>query len=1158
MSRIRRLFRWLLLSVLLIVAPPVAILAVLATESGTGWALKQVGNLVQPLGVEFGFGRSSGSFLGRLELHDLVLQVADSRFESGRVLVHWRPSALLGRRLHVRALEAADARLRPPAPTESTAAPPEIPELALPLAIQLDRLLIERLVVEQADGDLEMSRLALAARLDRQGIVLRELDFESGGARLQGDLAMQAGAPHELGGQLSARIDQELTGEDVGSVEASVVLQGPAMSPGFDLTLSAPTALHLRGTLKLDQPQPGFDLVADWPGLSWPLRGAATVSTGAGQLALQGRADDYRLELRTMISGEGIPASDIDLVAAGDQQGLRLQPLKVGVLDGRLQAEGEVRWDRGLVWDLKLLVEQINPGLYLSDWPGKLGGRIDLAGGLAAEGGELAVRMRIEELSGRLRDYPVSASGSLEYGAGQVNAEGFKFASGPNRIRLDGRAGERLDLGFDIKAPELASLYPGLSGALEGSGQLKGTRQAPVVVARLSGNAFAYQDMRAQDLELDLDWREDGGRGRLQLSGVDAGGFQVTRLTADLDGSPQSHRLNLVADSAAGGLGVTAQGGLREQVWQGELQRLDLSEPTLGEWLLRSPVKLRLGAAGASAGQLCLTQAATAACAQGTWDAAKGLDLAGSLAGLDLARFAPHLPGDAVVEGQLRGEFRVGGDPARPDVVFELIPGDGLIRVDEGEEPLELAFRNARVSGRFADDRGNADLRFELGPNGRAQGRVLLGPDAAGQRSLGGEIDADFPDLGLVAGFVPALQQVEGRLHIEGKLAGTLAAPRLTGAMEIADARGQVPAVGIELTDVGLKLSGDGDGPLRVTGQLSSGEGRLDIAGTVDPAARGGPAVDLRVQGENFRAAQLPEALVEITPDLRLQGAGPYHLSGRVLIPRAAIELQEVPSGTVDVSSDEIIVGEQAAEERPTGTQNLTARVRVELGEAVTFEGFGLQTGLSGALNASVDAQGTGVDGKIELRDGEYKAYGQELTVERGSLFFSGPPGNPDVDLRAVRVSNNGEVKAYLAMNGPLAKPRPRIYSEPALPESEALAYLVTGNGLSDAGQGDGPNIAAAALSLGLSKADPVMQKLTAGLGLDEISVDAGGEEGLEDSAVTLGKYLNPDLYVGYSQGLFNPEGAVLMRLKLREKLTVETRSGNEQSIDLFYRIEHD
>ncbi|MBT8050077.1 MAG: hypothetical protein KJO70_02700, partial [Gammaproteobacteria bacterium] len=159
MSRIRRLFRWLLLSALLILALPVAILAVLATESGTGWALKQASDLVRPLGVEFGFGRSSGSLLSRLELHDLVLQVAGSRFESGRMLLDWRPAALIGRRLHVRALEAADARLVPPPPTDTASTPPEIPELVLPVAIQLDRLLIERLAVEQPGGDLTVSRL---------------------------------------------------------------------------------------------------------------------------------------------------------------------------------------------------------------------------------------------------------------------------------------------------------------------------------------------------------------------------------------------------------------------------------------------------------------------------------------------------------------------------------------------------------------------------------------------------------------------------------------------------------------------------------------------------------------------------------------------------------------------------------------------------------------------------------------------------------------------------------------------------------------------------------------------------------------------------------------------------------------------------------------
>ena len=1151
-----RLLRWLLLLVVLILAAPAVMLAFLATESGTAWTLGQARDLVRPLGIEFRFARSRGSLLRRLELQDLVLAMADSRFEAERVLLQWHPTALFGLRLHIRALEIADARLVPPPPTDAAAAPPEIPELVLPLEIQLDRLLIERLAVEQPDTDLEISRLALAARLDRQGLALRDLSFEGGGVQLQGALGMQAGEPHELQGELSGRVDHALTGDDVGTVEARAELSGTVLSPVFDLMVSAPAQLKVSGLLKLDQVQPAFDLSADWPGLSWPLQGPASVTLQAGQLTLKGVADNYRLDLQTRISGEGIPLAELDATATGDMGGLKLLPLKLAVLDGQLEATGSVRWDQGVSWDLAIEATQINPGVQLTDWPGDLGGRVDVAGSLAPQSGELTIRAKIHDLAGRLRDYPVSASGSLDYRAGQLHAQAFEFASGPNRLKLDGHAGDRLDLGFDIKAPELASLYPGLSGSVEGAGQLKGTRQAPLVVARLSGQKVAYQELEAQDLKLDLDWRENGGKGNLQLSGLDVGDIRITRLSADLDGSPESHRLNLAVESPVGSLGLGAQGGVIGQVWEGELQRLNLAEPSLGEWLLQAPARLNLGADKVHSSRLCLAQAAAAACAEGGWDAAKGLDFSGNLAGLELARLTPHLPGDAVIEGQLRGDFRVNGTPASPNVQFELIPGDGLIRVQEADEPLELAFRNARISGRFENDRGNADLHFELGPNGRAQGHVLLGPDEKGERSLGGEIDADFPDLGLVAGFVPELQQVVGRLHMEAVLGGTLAAPRLTGALEIADARAQVPAAGIELSDVGLLLRGDGEGPLSLRGQLQSGEGRLDINGTVDMAAPGGNAVDLTIQGENVQAVKLPEATVQISPDLRLQGAGPYHLSGRLLIPKAAIELKEVPSGTVDVSDDEIIIGADAAEEREAGTQNLTARVRIELGKAVTFEGFGLETGLTGVLDAAVDAGGTSLDGKIELRDGEYKAYGQDLKVERGRLLFAGPPGNPEIDLRAVRVSNNGEVKAYLALTGPLSKPRPRIFSEPALSETEALAYLVTGRGLDQAGSG-GNNIAGAALSMGLSTADPLIQQLTGGLGLDEITV-VTGEEGLEDSSVTLGKYLNPDLYVGYSQGIFNPEGAVLMRLRLREKLTVESRSGNEQSVDLFYRIEHD
>lgn len=1149
-----RLLRALVLALLLILAIPVVLIAILATETGSGWLLSRADELARPLGIELSIERSRGSLLRRLELDGVTFEGVGTRLELGHLLLQWQPRGLLERRLHIEALELSDLRVVPPVPVETEATAPEIPDLVLPIAVQLDRFLLERLEIEQGEGRLDINRVALAAVFDRDGLRVRDLDFEGQGARLEGALSMQAAAPHMLAGEIAAQLDQALVGADIGDVAATALLTGPALAPVVELRLSAPADVNLRAELQLEQPEPGFDVVAAWPQLQWPLRGSAAVTSQAGQLTLRGTGSDYRLELRTGISGDGIPASRVDLLAQGDLQGIRLQPLEVATLDGRLRADGSVHWDQGTRWHFDLLVDRINPGLYEPQLPGQISGRLSVTGAVGnTDADALSVQLRIEELNGQLREHAVGASGELDYRRGQLHARALQLTSGPNSLYLDGRADERLDLSFDIKAPDLVSLYPGLSGRLEGAGRLRGTPQAPALAAKLNGQSVGYGQTRAQDIDLDIDWQEHGGKGRLRLSGLAAGGVQIPELSADLEGTPESHRLKLDALVEEFTVGLAAEGGLQQQTWEGQLKGLQLSEPRLGEWRLGAPARLRLGQTAASSGPLCLVRAATRVCAEGAWDAAKGLDFAASLADLDLAVLAPYLPDEAAVEGTVGARFDVSGSAARPRVIFELRPSDGLIRVEQDLQPFELAYRNARVAGRFENDAGTVDLNFELGPKGRAQGRLLVGADKAGQRSIGGEVAVDFPDLALVAGFVPALAQVEGRLRLDTKLGGTLAAPRVQGALQIMDAQAQVPEAGIALTDIELTVRGDGRAPLGVQGQVASGEGRLTIAGKVDVSAPTGPAVDLSVKGENFQAVQLPEATVQVSPDLRLQGKGPYHLSGKLLIPRAAIELEEVPTGTVNVSDDEIVVGEETTQARQTGTQNLTARVRVELGEHVTFKGFGLKTSLEGRLDAAVDEQGTRVDGKIELRDGQYKAYGQDLTVERGRLLFVGPPGNPGVDLRAVRESRDGRVKAYLAMSGPLSKPRPRIYTEPSLPEAEALAYLLTGRGLDSASQEEGANIAGAALSLGLSTAEPLIQQM----GLDEVRVEEG-TGGAESTSVILGKYLNPDLYVGYSQGLFNPEGAVLLRLRLSEQVEVESRSGNEQSVDLFYRLEHD
>lgn len=1147
----------MLLSALLILLP-LGLLGLLASEGGSAWLLRQAAELARSQDIELAFRHSSGRLLRRLELEQLRIVAAGTRIAAERLVLDWRPGALVDGALQVKLLEVDGLRLVPPPAGADEPAPPRLPDLRLPLRVQIDRLQLRDAAVVQPDGVVKVDELALSAVLDQRVLRVAELKLLTPGARLDGELELQTAAPHALQGRLSARIDERLSGADIGPVEAIATLHGNALQPGFELMLQTPAVLQLRGSLELGQLPPVFDLSADWAVLSWPLQGAPDVSLSSGTLGLQGSPDDYRVSLQTRVQLPQMPPGDLTLGAHGNLHGLTLEPLSLLLGDGRLEAAGPVEWGDGVRWRLALSADRLDPGLLDPDWPGELGGRLQLEGGLGAGGADtLVLRAVIDDLGGSLRGYPVSARGRLDWRAGRLLAETLAFASGPNRVRLDGRVDERLDLRFELEAPELASLYPGLSGSLDGAGRLAGTREAPALLGRLEGSALAYEDLRAQALGLEVDWKGRGGRGRLEATGLVGAGAVVDRIVTEWAGGLEAHQLDLIIEGADGDLALRAAGGLNGQRWQGELQRLVLDAPALGEWRLASPSGLRLAAAEVRAAPMCLQQAGAQLCAQGGWDDAGGLDLVASLRGLDLAGLAEHLPGEAVIEGRLAADLAVSGRAASPDVTFDLRPTDGRVRLEDAQQPLDLAYRDVQIKGRFADDRGSAELRLGLGPNGRASGRLNIGAAQAGQRSLSGGLEAEFPDLALVTGFVPDLEEVQGRLKAALTLGGTLAAPRFTGLLAITDARARVPAAGVLLSGIELAVQGSGEDPLRVEGQIQSGEGRILLDGTLDLAAAGGPALDLGIRGKDFEAARLPEARVLVSPDLQLTGNGPYRLSGVLRIPHAAIEIKGLPPGTVAVSDDEIIVGGQPVEaQAPTG-RAVHARVRVELGDAVTFRGFGLSTRLDGAVDAVLDDRSTLVDGKIELREGRYKAYGQDLTVERGRLLFAGPPGDPDLDLRALRVSRDGQVKAFLAMSGPLSRPRPRVYSEPTLPEAEALAYLLTGRGLDRAGQQEGMDIAGAAVSFGLSQGEPLLQDMSARLGLDELRVEDGAS-GLEDSSLVLGKYLNPDLYLGYSQGLFSPEGAVLLRLRLSEHLEVESRSGNEQSVDLFYKIEHD
>ena len=171
------------------------------------------------------------------------------------------------------------------------------------------------------------------------------------------------------------------------------------------------------------------------------------------------------------------------------------------------------------------------------------------------------------------------------------------------------------------------------------------------------------------------------------------------------------------------------------------------------------------------------------------------------------------------------------------------------------------------------------------------------------------------------------------------------------------------------------------------------------------------------------------------------------------------------------------------------------------------------------------------------------KRYGQKLVIEQGRLLFTGPLDNPALDIRATRTAGN--VKAGILITGTLQSPLATVYSDPVLPEAEAMSYLLTGKPLTSTASTESQAITAAA---GLGASNPLTKYITEALGVD-LGVESGATE--EESMVSVGKQLSSQLRVEYLYGLFNEAWKMKFTYELSRYFSLTGESGLEQAIDL-------
>jgi translocation and assembly module TamB len=1108
---------------------------------------------------------TSGSPALLIERGDLSLSYQDAALEIHHVSVQSPDFQIAG---SGNLGTAADYPLQ--AALDWRVSPPDYADIAGQTTVSgsLKRLTIEQTFNETypVTGKLLITGLPASPTLDAtvnvDGLALQAINTDLPAMKLTGEF--QAGGPVDA---LSLSGGLELEADTLPMLHAELAVQLSTDRLELEqLHLTVPdqqTDLRVSGPVDFKADGPEFDLRAEWRQARWPLAGAVQLESRTGHLHLQGSPNNYRLNSQIALLVPGYSSADLSLQGSGNLDALQLSELNIATLDGHLQGTASIAWRPQLTTSLELKGSALNPGLVLANWPGQLNVQLKAQADISSTG--VVAQVSALRLNGQLRDLPVRLDTRGGYQQDTLVIEAFKLVSGTSALLLSGAIGTGLAIDWKLDSPDLHSLLPAAAGRLVGEGHVGGTVSAPVGTVKLSGAELRYGSDRLSELELDASVDMTAARESNLALTLGKGFIRGTRINSlDLRaaGVPAQHKVTLSADSSFVKGHLRAKGDWRDTVWRFALQEAELGHPDFAPWSLAETAQGRLGRDGIAADRSCWQSGGAQLCLSGEFTAGAGSGEV-RLRDLPLVYFSPLLPAGVEAQGTLTLDGRIKQQAGQALTTRLQLDGKSLALQfpGEGQRPdVRIAATQATLN--LAGDQRSTRLDCVLSLNNDANLSVnatVSNSDADFlSRRLTGLTSIEIADVAFLGELTPHISELQGALTGQVRLSGSLRAPVLDGRLQTTDTRLTLDQPGITLQGVDLELKGRPNGDIMLNLAAQSGEGQLTVKGESNLTASPRSA-RLRITGSDFRVMDTREAVIDASPDLTLVMSGQHiDIDGQITVPSARIRPRKLPESSVTISADQVIVDDDEITAAESAYQ-ISSRVRLILGEQVRFDGFGLQGRFTGNL-LTKDRPGkpTTASGELAIKDGSYRAYGQNLEIRTGRLLFAGGPvSEPGLDIEAVR-RPAPDILVGVRARGNLRKPDFSLFSEPTMSQSDQLSWLVLGRPLESKSSAQERNsLNQAALVLGLGGGLALTEEYGEKLGIDEISIESDPDSETNQASLLVGKYLSPKLFVSYGVGIFEPVSTLRLIYTLGSQWRLVGESSALRSgADLFYVIE--
>lgn len=1030
---------------------------------------------------------------------------------------------------------------------------------------------------------INVSSVAIQAKSDKQKIELKDFDIQSnqGNVSGQGELTMSGNYPLKwsLKGShpefVELKIPEsfanvELEGELFGKTNLSIQSGGAAK---FDLS----------GSISLAEPKTPFNLTLKSDQVSYPFmpeKGSDPLTLKNIDLALTGNLLDYRLNGRVNSSGMNLPEGNLQLDGKGDITHFALNELILTALDGKASLNGSVDWTEGVEWNTAVKLNNVNTKSLLPEWAAVLSGDLKTNGYAArgVQGKDWAVSVKYVNIDGTLFQKKLNLKGNATSDSTTLlNVQQTNLIYGENVIALNGILGDKSDFSADINAPNLKGLVPNLAASLKGKVKMQGKLTEPSLDLDLRADNLAYDSLVLQGLTAKgkvTTEKQITADLNMTLNQYTQGDVKLENVVLALQGTENNHTLKLTAKGEPVGANLQIAGKFdrNTQNWQGQLSNVAIQSP-LGVFQNDKTVQVSYNnkQVSANVSAHCWRNPKLTLCFPQAFNAGEEGKVPFEIRQFDLASLQEYLDKTT----QLTGIVNAKGDAAwfknrSPLVNLELTSNSLKLnqKLDTGSFPLVLA--PVKITAKMADNDLNVNTDIRIENNGRITSNMVM-KDIAGRRGLSGNINVDRVTLALLKPLLSGGETIGGDINARLTLGGTALSPLLYGNLNLTSLNAKSNAMPFDVTGGGLTLAFNG-ATSTLKGSVQTPQSKLLLDGDANWQKLDAWHTRIRANANKFRVDVPGIAKVDVSPNIEVK-VTPKELvlGGRVDIPWARIEVKELPESAVSVSSDEVIMEGSAKNKQayklPVSTKNVPQNgqgmairgdVGIFIGNDVRLEAYGLKTNLNGVIKVRQGNKGLGLYGQVNLKNGTFASFGQDLVIRKGIISFTGLPSQPTLDIEAIRnpeAMEDSKVTAGVRVTGVADDLDVKVFSNPSMSQDEALSYILTGRGLENSADAASNNsIAAALIGMSLSKSGKTVGKVGSAFGISDFSVTTAGIG--DNTKVVVSGNLTPKFKVKYGVGIFAPLTELTLRYRLAPSLYLQWVSSLNQAVDLLYRFE--